>query len=140
MAGRSSAVDRRRRAEERVSGGAGDRRELLGIALSDLWRSDGTIDRGPYVILGIVAFAVKHNLDRIVATVVFQKRWDFFNYIVPPAEGGSLFSLPRADRELYATLLVLALPFIWMGVALTLRQLRSPGSLSASSRFSSYPS
>jgi hypothetical protein len=99
----------------------------LGIRVSDLWRWDGTVDRGPYVVIGVAAFAIKHNLDRLVATLVFHKPWGIFNYIVPPRQGGSLFSLAPGDRALYATLLVLALPFIWTGVVLTLRRLRAAG-------------
>ena len=35
-----------------------------------LWRWDGTVDRGPYALIGLVGFALKHNLDRLLATVV----------------------------------------------------------------------
>jgi hypothetical protein len=109
-----------------MRGGMGDRGGL-GIRVSDLWRWDGTVDRGPYVLIGVVAFAIKHNLDRLVATLGFDRPWGIFNYVVPPAAGGSVLSLPPADRALYATLLVLALPFIWTGVVLTLRRLRAAG-------------
>jgi len=104
-----------------------DTRPGLGFRLSDLWRWDGTVDRVPYAIIGIVGFAVKHNLDRLVATIGFHKPWGIFNYIVPSPQSGSLFSLAPEDRALYATLLVLALPFIWTGVVLTLRRLRAAG-------------
>ena len=36
------------------------------IKLSDLWRCEGSIDRGPYVILGVALFVLKYNLDRLI--------------------------------------------------------------------------
>lgn len=56
------------------------------IRLADLWRWQGTIDRGPYLLIGVLGFAIKHNLDRLVATLVFDRRWDIFNYWLPPTE------------------------------------------------------
>jgi len=56
-------------AEAELSGGCG-RHELRGfmkITFGDLWRSSGTIDRGPYALIGLIGFALKHNLDRFVA-------------------------------------------------------------------------
>ena len=53
------------------------------ITFADLWRSGGTIDRGPYALVGLIGFALKHNLDRLVATFVFHRPWGLFNYWVP---------------------------------------------------------
>ena len=33
----------------------------------EFWRPNGTIDRGTYALVGVLGFALKHNLDRIVA-------------------------------------------------------------------------
>ena len=54
------------------------------IALSDLWRWDGRIGRGPYAVIGLVGFALKHNLDRYVAVAVFNK--NLLNYIYTQTE------------------------------------------------------
>ena len=97
------------------------------ITLSDLWRWEGTVDRGPYVFIGVVGFAIKHNLDRFVASLVFHRPWGLFNYLAPHATAGTITSLDRDDAVFFATLLLLALPFIWIGVALTLRRLRAAG-------------
>jgi hypothetical protein len=97
------------------------------IRFSDLWRWDGTIDRGPYAIIGLLGFAIKHNLDRIIATVVFHRKWNFFNYWIPLGQAVRITSLSHQDSVFLATMLVLALPFIWVGVVLTLRRLRSAG-------------
>ena len=33
----------------------------------DLWSWEGTIDREPYALIGLIGFAIKHNLDRLMA-------------------------------------------------------------------------
>ncbi len=96
------------------------------LKLSDLWTWQGTIDRGRYAVLGVLLFAFKHNLDRLVASVVFKKPWGLFNYLLPGA-AVSLLDLSPSDQLFFAGMVALALPFIWTGVALTLRRLRDAG-------------
>ena len=92
------------------------------IKISDLWRWDGTIDRLPYVIWGVGLFALKYNLDRFVALAGFGHSWSFFDYF----EQSDAWE--NADKKVFYTAMVaLALPFIWAGVVLTLRRLRSAG-------------
>jgi hypothetical protein len=78
------------------------------VSLSIPWlvRPDGTVGRGAYAAVGLVLFALKHNIDRLVASAVFDRPWSIFNY---------------------ATLVALALPFIAVGVVLTLGRLREAG-------------
>jgi len=95
------------------------------ITFADLWRADGTIDRGTYALVGLVGFAVKHNLDRFVAFYVFHRPWDLFNYWVPVRDVARITALPKPDGAFLATMLVLALPFVWVGVTLTMKRLRS---------------
>ncbi len=97
------------------------------IKFSDLYRWDGTVDRGPYALIGVLGFAIKHNLDRFVASAIFHRHWDLFNYWVPPTQAVRISTLPRQDAALLGTLLALSLPFIWLGVVLTLRRLRAVG-------------
>ena len=97
------------------------------IRLSDLWRWDGTVDRGPYALIGVVGFAIKHNMDRAVATLLFHRRWELFNYWIPPTKAIRFASLPHSDAVFLMTMLAMALPFIWVGVVLTLRRLRAVG-------------
>src|SRR5713226_2088483 len=52
------------------------RKVSMKIKFSDLWRWDGTVDRGPYALIGVVGFALKHNMDRALATLVFHRRWE----------------------------------------------------------------
>jgi hypothetical protein len=94
------------------------------LALSDLWRTRGTIDRGPYLVWGALLFVLKHNIDRVVASVGFGRAFTPLNYLVA-GEGGGVRALGRSDAAFYAALLAVALPFVWTGVALTLRRLRA---------------
>jgi uncharacterized membrane protein YhaH (DUF805 family) len=95
------------------------------ITFADLWRSSGTVDRGTYAVVGLVGFALKHNLDRLVATSVFHRPWGLFNYWVPLRDVARITALSSGDAMFLETMVVLALPFVWIGVALTLKRLRS---------------
>jgi hypothetical protein len=95
------------------------------MKISDLFTWEGTIDRGPYAIAGVIGFGLKHNLDRLVATYVFHRRWGLFNYWFPIDRALHLASLSHEDRLFLFTILATALPFIWVGVALTIKRLRS---------------
>lgn len=91
-----------------------------------LWEWEGTIDRGSYAFWGCILFAIKHNLDRLVASVFFHRSWSLNNYLIP-SRSGTVLSIKSQDIPLYATLVALALPFIWIGTVLTIRRLRSIG-------------
>lgn len=95
------------------------------IKFTDLWSWSGTIDRGTYALVGLVGFALKHNLDRLVATYAFHRPWGLFNYWVPVREAARITGLRSGDTVFLGTLIVLALPFVWVGVALTTKRLRS---------------
>lgn len=94
--------------------------------LSDLWRWDGTIERGGYIFWGVLLAAVKFNLDRFVGYYFFGKGWAIFD-----SEFLRLYlwqsGITKADTTYYATLLLISLPFIWAGTVLTVRRLRSIG-------------
>jgi uncharacterized membrane protein YhaH (DUF805 family) len=95
--------------------------------LSNLWRLDGTVDRGRYALIGCVLFAIKHNLDRFVATFLFGRPWDLFSYLRGPEPNGGRAPFGGNEVLFYTTMVILALPFIWTGVALTIRRLRDAG-------------
>src|SRR5262245_58587078 len=96
------------------------------IRASDLWRMDGTIDRGPYFVLGTTLLFLKLGLDYLVATWLFGRIWTPFEYAVPAVMGG-LFSMSAGDRNFYGTMSIAALPFLASGLVLTVRRLRSAG-------------
>ena len=99
----------------------------MSVRLSDLWRWDGTIDRGPYLLIGLAGFALKHNLDRFLASWVFGRPWGLFNYWIPLDRAVQLTDLKPDEALFLATMVLLALPFIYIGVALTVRRLRAVG-------------
>jgi hypothetical protein len=97
------------------------------ITFGDLWRPSGTVDRGTYALVGVFGFALKHNLDRSIAYYGFHRRWGLFNYWEPIQNAGHITSLHTDEARFLATLLASALPFIWLGVVMTLKRLRSAG-------------
>src|SRR5258708_2939482 len=106
-------------------------RAIMKITFANLWRSGGTIDRGVYVLIGVIGFALKHNLDRMVATSVFHRPWTLFNYWVPVRNVPRITALGGADAVFLATMVALSLPFVWVGVTVTAQRLRSANSPSA---------
>src|SRR5882672_8943198 len=95
------------------------------IKFADLWRPSGTIDRGPYALVGLLGFALKHNLDRFVALLVFHRSWSLFNYWVPLRDVARITALGGADAVFLASMVALSLPFVWVGINLTAKRLRS---------------
>jgi len=83
------------------------------------------VDRGVYALVGVIGFALKHNLDRLIATAGFDRRWTLFNYWEPLQHVGQITSLHQDEAKFLATLVATALPFIWVGVVMTLKRLRS---------------
>lgn len=96
------------------------------IRWSDLWRMDGTLDRGPYVVLGLLLFALGYNLDRLVAVWAFERSCSIFNFLGLHA-GLPTGLLDPGNPAFYGSLMCVSLPFLWAGVALTLRRLRAAG-------------
>ncbi len=80
----------------------------------------GTMKRGPYGLWGLGLLILKYNLDRFLATMVFHRTWHPLDYILP----GNLF---EQDLQFCAWMVVIGLPFAWVGVVLTLRRLRDAG-------------
>lgn len=92
------------------------------LRLSDLWRWDGAIGRGPYLIWGLLLFSIKFNLDRLIVVNATGNHWNPFFYWRTGEGLGPL-------REIFGNpagmwILILSAPFIWFGVILTLRRLR----------------
>jgi uncharacterized membrane protein YhaH (DUF805 family) len=90
-----------------------------------LFTWDGRVQRGPYLLAGTVLTALKFTIDRSVAAH-FGETWRIWNYFFPPLEV-SLSELGMRQPRLYAILWAIAIPFFWVGIALTLRRLRDAG-------------
>jgi uncharacterized membrane protein YhaH (DUF805 family) len=99
----------------------------MAFHISDLWTWRGTVGRGKYLGLGIALFAFKHLLDRLIASVGFGLPWSLFNYWVAGESATEIDNTSLNVLQFYATMVAVALPFIWVGVVLTLRRLRDIG-------------
>jgi uncharacterized membrane protein YhaH (DUF805 family) len=94
----------------------------------NVWTWRGRVGRARYLVTGVVLLAVKHNIDRLLAAL-FGYPWGIFNYwvfdTVDPVIGArGIANLPPDRATFYILLLLIALPFIWIGTAMTLRRLR----------------
>jgi uncharacterized membrane protein YhaH (DUF805 family) len=87
-------------------------------------RWGGRLDRGPYAAAGVLLFALKHNVDRAVAIVGFDRPWSLFYYLWP-SDAARITSMPAEDARFYSTLLAIAIPFIYIGTLLTTKRLRA---------------
>lgn len=95
------------------------------ISFSELWNPNGTINRGAYALVGFVGFAIKYNMDRAVAIFGFRHRWDLSNYWIPARDVKRITELPVNEIWLLETMVLLSLPFVWIGVVMTMKRLRS---------------
>jgi hypothetical protein len=93
----------------------------------DLWTWNGTLGRGAYAIIGLIGFAIKHNLDRLIASAVFDRPWSLFNYWIPLDKAIHVSALSRADARFLLGMVILSMPFIWVGVVCTLKRIRDAG-------------
>lgn len=85
------------------------------LRFSDLWRWDGTVDRVPYGAAGSLLFLAKYAIDTAVVRATSARPWSPVHYWIP----GDLLgwrSLKGIGGEVYAILLLCALPFIWPGI------------------------
>jgi len=90
--------------------------------LFDVWNWQGKVGRTRYLISGLLLLGIKHNLDRLVAALCGYP-WRILNYWVSDIPTG-IANITRREASFYALLIVIALPFIWIGTVLTLRRLR----------------
>ena len=95
----------------------------MSVGLSYFCRFDGTASRRMYALVGFIAFALKHNLDRLIASSL-GFRWGIWNYWMPFEDLTRPAALLPDDRKLLFLLLVTALPFIWIGLTMTVKRLR----------------
>jgi len=93
----------------------------------DLWRWQGTIDRKSYAVVGCSFFILKYFLDKFVAFAVFGRPWFLWSYWQPFGPDARVNAIHPDTRVFAGTLLVLAIPFIWLGVTLTVQRLRDAG-------------
>lgn len=93
----------------------------------EMWRWQGTIGRKSYAVAGGSLLLLKFLLDKFVAFAVFGRQWFLWSYWQPLGPDARVNAIHSDTRAFAATLLLLALPFIWLGVTLTVQRLRDAG-------------
>ncbi len=94
--------------------------------LVSIWTWNGRVSRSTYAIAGFLGVAIKHNLDRLLAHESGLS-WHIWNYWYALEGSTRPNSLANPSREFLAALLLTALPFIWIGVTMTVKRLRDAG-------------
>jgi len=89
----------------------------------DLWRWSGKVGRAQYLTVGVIGVLIKHNLDRLIASS-FLGHQNSFNYWAPLGKAARLSHLSDTEAKFLATLLLFSIPFLWVGVAMTVQRLR----------------
>jgi uncharacterized membrane protein YhaH (DUF805 family) len=87
------------------------------------WEFSGGIRRAQYAALGAILILSKYTIDTLVALHLFQRSWSPFHYF-GQYQGALWIEARDADRPFYTCMMLLSLPFLWMGVSLTLKRLR----------------
>jgi uncharacterized membrane protein YhaH (DUF805 family) len=97
------------------------------MKVADLWRWDGKVGRAQYAAVGVIGVFIKHNLDRIIAATVLGYKPGFFNYLAPLGKAARLNHLSAIEMKFLVTLLLFSIPFLWIGLAMTVQRLRDAG-------------
>jgi len=88
-----------------------------------LWHLEGSVSRSTYALGGVIAFALKYAIDWSIARLIFHHDWTPLSYwrlVGIQSEG-------RPTLWMFLTLLIVSLPFLWFGMAMTLLRLRDAG-------------
>src|SRR5277367_4280247 len=99
----------------------------VSMRFSQLWNFSGRTDRKTYALIGVIAFAIKSNIDRIIATYFFRRGWGLLSYWFPFTSKLGPVTLRSVDERLSLVLLAISLPFIYLGICQTVRRLRDCG-------------
>ena len=86
----------------------------------------GRVRRGTYALVGCLGLAIKHNLDRFIA-LSFGARWSLWSYWAPIERLSGLQAMSANDKKFLLALFLTAVPFIWIGLTLTVKRLRDAG-------------
>jgi uncharacterized membrane protein YhaH (DUF805 family) len=95
-------------------------KKFLGFLFS--WK--GEIGRSAYAFTGLALFLLKWNLDRLFSFLVQSENYPTpFFYLLPETD----FTSTADPAEVILPIFGLALPFIYIGIVLTVKRLRSLG-------------
>ncbi len=87
----------------------------------------GRVNRSSYALAGIFGVLLKYNLDRWLALRLIRTPWTLWSYLFPVRVPLDSIS-PYTHQSRFLVLLGLtAIPFIWFGMAMTVKRLRDAG-------------
>lgn len=90
----------------------------------NFWSFEGRVSRRVYVLAGVLLLAIKYGLD-LAISMRFGRDWNPLMYLSPRLN--PLWSGGDLPRAYVMTLLAVAAPFAWAGVALSAKRLRDMG-------------
>jgi hypothetical protein len=90
------------------------------------FRDDGTIDRIPYLLIGLILCLIKFRIDTAVAYIGYGRDWTPWDYLISGSTLTTLLRVPE-DRSFFLMLFALSLPFVVIGIGLTYARLQSVG-------------
>jgi uncharacterized membrane protein YhaH (DUF805 family) len=98
----------------------------MAVTFGSFWRWDGKVTRRTYAMFGACGLGIKYNLDRVIADY-FGFRWNIWNYLDPLEHPDRFPQMSGPEKYYLAILLITSLPFIWVGVTMTMKRLRDAG-------------
>ena len=102
------------------------------MKIRDLFTIQGRVSRAAYALTGIILTLIKHNIERVLAMQIHQQRWGLLNYMTPLGMLNRPYPLSTEEKRFLVTMALVAVPFIWAGVAMTVKRLRDAGMASRS--------
>jgi hypothetical protein len=93
--------------------------------LRKLFAFSGAISRLEYAGIACAGVLCKHAIDLGVASGLFHREWTPLNYIVPL--GIPLQNVGPQDGRFLLAMTAIALPFAWIGTAITVKRFRAIG-------------
>ena len=97
------------------------------MKIRDLFTMQGRVSRAAYTLTGMVLTLIKHNIDRVLAMQIHQQSWGLMNYLTPLGMLNQPYPLSAEEKRFLVTMALVAVPFIWAGVAMTVKRLRDAG-------------
>ncbi len=97
------------------------------MRIGNIWQWEGRVDRATYATVGGTAFALKFLVDWLVVTRLFGRPWSLLSYWRPFGAISGIHGLQLQDRIFAGAMLLIAVPFIWLGLAMTVKRLRDAG-------------
>ena len=94
--------------------------------LTSLFRLSGRIDRRTYLSIGIPLMAIKYGVDALAVRLTTGRIWTPFDYVNPSISLREQLH-GRLPDGLLLGMAIWALPFLWIGISMTMRRALDAG-------------